>query len=290
MSAHDGRHEQLVRYLLGDVTSPEQERVEEAYVSEGEAFHELLAAEEDLIDAYVAGSLSAADRLRFEQHFLASPARRERVAFARDLARLEPRHVVAPAAPSHRPAWLPVAAVLAPMLLAGAWLLGRMSTLDERVRQAGAEREAALERGQASERRASELEQRVAGLVEDLARARAGEAAAVAAWVLAPGLERGSAAPAFPLSPTTEWVRLRLVLEDDPHPLYEVSVETADGQMVARSSRLRSRAGVGGRAVEVMVPAASLKTGTYVVSVKGTSERGASEGVANYHLRVTAAR
>ena len=87
----------------------------------------------------------------------------------------------------------------------------------------------------------------------------------MAAWVLAPGLERGSAAPAFPLSPTTEWVRLRLVLEDDPHPLYEVSVETADGQMVAHSSRLRSRAAVGGRRelMDVVVSGRTMHGGTY---------------------------
>src|SRR5262249_10211715 len=48
----------------------------------------LQAVEVDLIDAYVNDELSPAERRGFERQFLASPERRKKVAFARDLARV----------------------------------------------------------------------------------------------------------------------------------------------------------------------------------------------------------
>ena len=285
MSVSEDRDGRFVRYLLGDLTPSEEESVEKAYVSDDEAFHELLAAEEDLIDAYVAGGLSDSDRRRFEERFLVSPERRERVAFARALARLE-----SPAETASRrarlPAWLPLAAALAAITIGGAWLTGRMRAVDEEARRARGERDAALQQGREAERRVAELDHRVAGLREELAAARAGKAGAIAALVLAPGLERGASAPVLSLPATTEWVRLRLELEEDVHPLYAAAVETADGGLVARWDRLRAQPGAGGRVVDVMLPAASLADGTYLATLTGTTPRGGSEAVGNYHLRV----
>jgi hypothetical protein len=279
-----------MRYLLGDLTPSEEESVEKAYVSESEAFHQLLAAEEDLIDAYVAGSLSDSDRRRFEERFLVSPERRERVAFARALASLESPAETAPRR-ARLPAWLPLAAALAAIIIGGAWLAGRTRALDGEARRAWAERDAAVHQGREAERRVAELDHRVAGLLDELAQSRAGgKAGAIAAFALTAGLERGSAAPILALTPATEWVRLSLRLEEDVHPTYAAAVETADGSGVARWGRLRSRAGAGGRAVEIMLPAGSLSDGTYLVTLTGASGRGELEGVGNYQLRVVKAR
>ena len=103
--------EKLRRYLLGNLSPTEDDAVETAYLTSDDVFQKLLAAEEDLIDAYVAGALSEADRRRFEEHFMASPARRERVAFARALARLAPSDVSSPSPAVAAPAMLsPIAA------------------------------------------------------------------------------------------------------------------------------------------------------------------------------------
>src|SRR6185503_4369980 len=52
-----------------------------------ETFYErLLAAEGDLMDAYVRGELPAPERVQFEKSFFSSARRRERVEFARGLA------------------------------------------------------------------------------------------------------------------------------------------------------------------------------------------------------------
>src|SRR5262245_56466248 len=94
----------LARYLLGDLTEDEQVQVENRAFADGHYLATLEAVEADLIDAYVRGELSPAERLRFEQLFLASPSRRRKVDFARALATVteetEPAQPVAQARPS----------------------------------------------------------------------------------------------------------------------------------------------------------------------------------------------
>ena len=75
----------LVDYLLGRLPEAEQGRMEERLFTEDGLDEELLATADDLIHAYVSGSLSDEDRRRFETHFLAQPRHRERLAFIRDL-------------------------------------------------------------------------------------------------------------------------------------------------------------------------------------------------------------
>ncbi|MGI8997185.1 MAG: anti-sigma factor family protein [Pyrinomonadaceae bacterium] len=95
------QNELMIRYLLGELPAGEQARVEDEYFARDEAFEQLLAVEDELIDAYVSGELPARQRARFEAHFLSTPRRRERVAFARELWRASAR--VSAAEPAHVP-------------------------------------------------------------------------------------------------------------------------------------------------------------------------------------------
>ena len=114
----EANEERLVRYLLGDVPPEEQERIEARLFEEADFHEELRATGDDLIRAYLVGRLPADDRTRFETHFLASPRRRERLAFMRALldgvektsgrARPAGRRATA----GMWPVWLAVAAVL----------------------------------------------------------------------------------------------------------------------------------------------------------------------------------
>jgi hypothetical protein len=78
----------LVRYLLGNLTEEEQVQVEDRAFEDAEYLGALEAAEADLIDSYVSGELSEAERRGFEHRFLTSPQRRGKVEFARALARV----------------------------------------------------------------------------------------------------------------------------------------------------------------------------------------------------------
>jgi hypothetical protein len=70
-------------YLLGVLPEAERDSFEQSYLEDETLFQELEEIEDELIDDYVNGSLSGADTARFEQYFLRSPGRGEKLAFAR---------------------------------------------------------------------------------------------------------------------------------------------------------------------------------------------------------------
>ncbi len=93
---------QLVRrYLLGDLTGSDQENCEEKFMTGDTSLAEIEAAEDELLDEYLAGRLTESERAQFEQHFLSTPERQQKLRFAKVF-----RRYVA----SHRPAAAEVAA------------------------------------------------------------------------------------------------------------------------------------------------------------------------------------
>lgn len=73
------------RFLLGQLSLEEQGRIEELAFTDPQSFAFLQAAEDDLIDEFVYDDLSAEEKERFEQHFLAQPGRRADLRLARAL-------------------------------------------------------------------------------------------------------------------------------------------------------------------------------------------------------------
>jgi hypothetical protein len=73
--------------------------LEERGLADYDFFERLLVVENRLIDDYLAAQLSPPDRAQFEQHFLASPKRRERVEFARTFLRSMAQSSAVAAAP-----------------------------------------------------------------------------------------------------------------------------------------------------------------------------------------------
>src|SRR5262245_42701935 len=72
----------LTRYLLGDLTQAEQERLEEEFFCDNDLFIELLDTEDQLISDYLSDHLSPDDRDRFERRFLSLPDRRRTLELA----------------------------------------------------------------------------------------------------------------------------------------------------------------------------------------------------------------
>jgi len=119
----------LTAYLLGRVPADEAERLDQLSITDDDLAEALAAAETDLIDAYVNGELSAADREEFEVRFLKSGYSNNRVAFAGALqdyaaARMSTVPVVAEGRGFHlfglTGAFAAAAALL--LVIAGAWL------------------------------------------------------------------------------------------------------------------------------------------------------------------------
>ena len=76
------------RYLLNQMTEPEQIEFEEQYFADYPLFERVEIVEAELIEDYARHKLAGRELewfSAFEKHYLATPARRERIGFAQDL-------------------------------------------------------------------------------------------------------------------------------------------------------------------------------------------------------------
>jgi len=78
----------LVLYLLGSLAADQAESIDQLSVIDEDFASRVETIEADLIDAYVAGQLSGRTLEDFTSRYLASPRRRERVAFATDFQKM----------------------------------------------------------------------------------------------------------------------------------------------------------------------------------------------------------
>jgi CHAT domain-containing protein/tetratricopeptide (TPR) repeat protein len=76
-------HERIRRYLLGQLGDSAREEIEQQIIVDEDLFEELLVAEDELIDEYLSDRLNAGERTAFEQHFLATPERHDKLKFGR---------------------------------------------------------------------------------------------------------------------------------------------------------------------------------------------------------------
>ena len=118
------------RYLLGAVTEDERATIEQDYFEDEDALDRVAAAEDELIEDYLADRLSPNNRRRFEQGYLAAPGHCARVETVRRLIARgagQPAHQPIPA---ERPrlrssvslTWLAAAASVVLVASAALWL------------------------------------------------------------------------------------------------------------------------------------------------------------------------
>lgn len=85
MNARLTNHERIKGYLLGQLAEEDESKVEIRLLTDRDFFEELSILENELIDQYLAGTLSVSDRQSFESHFVLSSERWRKVRFARAL-------------------------------------------------------------------------------------------------------------------------------------------------------------------------------------------------------------
>jgi hypothetical protein len=308
------------RFLLGELSEAEREPLEEAFFTDDDAFERMLAAEDELFDAYARGELSPAERARFEGRFLASPRGRERLRFARDL--IDAATAARRAQPAPRPSFFaalrgrgagPRLAFAAAALVAAAcfaWLLSERARVGGELRQLRDERAALRGRVEELERRAAGEQARSAELLAQLEGERARPAPevvrpeddaarpeqpspnkggrqtprpSVVAFVLTPGLVRGGGGRTLAVPRGASSVALRLNVEAGAFESYRAVIETAGGREVWRADALSPR----GATVRLPpLPATALPPGDYVLLLSGKRPDGNYEGAADYSFRV----
>lgn len=264
--ALDGTDGRLGRYLLGDLTPEEEERVELEYLTRDDAMALVEEAEDDLVDDYARARLSPRDARRFEERLLSRPGMAARVAFARALAAQQPPRDRSLARP-----WLAwAAAVLLAVVSTG---LG--SGLYRQRRVAAEADAAARERIAALERTVTEQQARLQAVPPPAEAPRVVE--------LKDGVHRGEGSARNELEvPGEAWIRLRLLVGEHLYASYAATLETAEGRRLASLPAVRRDAPA---AAEVMVPGALLREGAYVVILEGVEGR-ARDTVGGFPVQV----
>lgn len=319
MKHDDDNEDLLARYLLGQLSVSEQERIEQAYIADAGLQERLAVVEDELIDNYACGRLAAAERADFEKHFLNSPRRHERVAFARawqQLVSAAPPALPAESRPqpaaARRPArrvviWLLAATVL--LAIGSLWLIVETTRLRKELAQSQAER-AVLAQSEAELRQQVDDERaRREALSQQLAESRPepprpGEPGSdrlsqplspVATFVLTAGLARDTdERQTLNLPRTAEHVRLQLLFRENnanrpPGPAanqasYRATLRTPEGRDVLSRDGLKAQPK--GAARIVVLPAVSLADGDYILTLERRTDANDYEAVAEYAFAV----
>ena len=87
MTLNQNERETIRSYLLGKLDQIQLTQVEQRLLTVHSFYDELLMAEDELTDQYLANALTNEERIEFETHFLSTPERRQKLRFARSLKR-----------------------------------------------------------------------------------------------------------------------------------------------------------------------------------------------------------
>lgn len=274
MKLDNNNKEVYVRYLLGDQPESERERLEQEYFANPEVLQELSSAEDDLIDAYVRGALSARQRQHFEQYYLDSGSKRQRVEFARTLwAGMKDQDRLGSEGNMKHPAvWSFVVSksAVAAALSVAFILLIVVELQNWRLRSDVSQGKSEQVRLQ---NQIEQLRQESAALQDELTIRRSWPLKAegvTISMLLLPNSERGGGFKVHPLSIPDHTASIVLVLDLEQHlgGSYRALLETAEGVEMCSFESLKSHPlENGNQAIFLNFPPGSLKRGNFVIRV-----------------------
>jgi hypothetical protein len=278
------------RYLLGEASDEECAVVEQDYLAHADAIDRIAAAEDDLIEDYLANQLSSGERALFERSYLSAPHHRIRVDTIRRLiAHGSPSAQVPTAVPALRETAriIPIRrltpqtqkqllALAASLILAAsvAWvmfsLFGRRPAdvvVDNRSPQP------------------STTVQPDRGTTTPAAAPR------IFALTLSPVAVRsgsGNAAVAVPAGTTTLVIRLETDTGSRTLTAGRASIRTVGGHEVWQGPVGTERNPARGTIARLDVPAGRLPADDYLITLYGATRTGAEQEWAQYFLRIRA--
>jgi hypothetical protein len=301
------------RYLLGDLPEEDRLEVETLLLEDGAAFDQVASVEEELIDEYVRGGLSASERSNLERGFLSS----RQGALLADLSRnldlsasrrssggwrsfLRNRLLAPLQAEIAVPRYTLALASLAILLIVGGfgWYIRRIQNRNV----AGVSEQELREQLTREQARGDELsgrlarEQQLRGSTEqELAALRSGNrndlpgsphADETLIARLSPGSTRGQGTRnKVELKDSTVRVSLQLDLAGDNHDSYQASINDGHSEQ-ALPDRLQAKRVRGRNVVTVNLPASRLSPGDYAIVLSGKETNGQYEPAETYSFKV----
>lgn len=247
---------EIRRYLLGTLSPEQAAEFEARLLLDGEVYEELLIAEDELIDQFIEGEMSPAERKAVETYFLRAPERKKQLSFARTLKsyisantsqkpaeppkKLSFRDLLFPRNPAFA---LSLTAALVLIIVGGVWLASRLNQTSPHQ--------------------------------------------AIWAVELTPGLQRdGGEITSLAIPANTDTIRLELDLADDQFQSYQAEVLDISGRSVMTGKNLKAQTSKGRRIVPLEVKAALLSPGDYRAKLSGLSADGRVESLDTYPFKV----
>lgn len=240
------------RYLLGELDESAQEALEKRLMVNDDDFQEFLIAEDEIVDDFCAGKLSATEVEKYHHHFLATPERRTQHRFGAALR----KHIAADRAhwrPFGRVWKLTWAAAAVALVALAVWSIRTTQRAPFRLEQPGPRAEGST-----------------------------------VAFFLTTGSLRGLTPEMQTITVPTgvALVELQLDLPSGTRGDREVTLEDARSGSVLAEGTLPVRTLEGQQVVVATVPAELLSPGDYLVVLRAHSEAGGSRASRTYEFRV----
>ncbi|MDZ7292990.1 MAG: hypothetical protein ONB44_17665 [candidate division KSB1 bacterium] len=325
MEKRHGIDQEILKYLLGELSAEEKATLEERYLTDGDYFEHLLDAEDELIRQYVRDQLAGRERQLFVKHFLSIPCNQERVKFAQALysylTKEQPHEGAAKFAWRERMAsWLNAfAAFLTPrtavlkwayaaammvMIFSTSWLLIKTNELGTRIADYESERQALVQQerdwrqqlaAQQEQRNklAAQLQEeqsRRAELEKELSQQRPSRSAFFA-MTLQPGVARGEQeANRFDRRQLeqAQVIKIQLSLQNPKeYKSYRVFLETASEDTIWSQYQLHPQQTGKGPILVLLLPTSILSDDEYLITVRGVTPAREIELVESYYLSLT---
>lgn len=293
----------LKRYLLGEASSNECDKIERECLANKEFFEQLLVVEDDLIDEYARGELNATERKRFERQLLATPGQRERLLNARVLLAEARAKRSAPVSSkqflSDRwTSWLGVlgqrnalAFVTLLLLIISAGIAVRIWQRNAELKRIQAQSQPPLEkqpepRATLQAQQSDERQQLPKKAESPVIPTRTERAPQVAAFVLPMTLTRGDSAATFVLKPGIETVRLQAKVAHGSYKTYRAELQSADGDHIQSFMVVKPRRTANRDVLLLNVPAKLLSRSDYILKLSVIGESGRLEEAGFFSFRI----
>lgn len=310
-----------MRYLLGTLSEEEREQLEEQYFSDFDDFENIEIAEDDVVDRYVRGKLTASEVENFEKVLAASPRLDERVKLARILTNKIELQQQVPEVPAkavtvkeaEKPGWwnrwfgsglqltpafraamgtaMVVVLFTGPLLIYG-WMNSRRASqqlasdkarLELEIRQLKDEIRAEQSRSnEALVARQNEVKQLEERLAQ-LETQRTETPAIVTPITLASGALRSGGSQDFVVKPNSSAVEITLQVQTNEHSYYNVIVRNPERGVVHRALRLQPRNTAAGPTITFRVPANKMSPSDYSIRLEAA---GSNDPIDDYFFRV----
>ncbi len=296
--------ENLIRYLLGELSEIEQAAVEERFITDSEIYTLLCEVESDLIADYLRKRLEPRERERFERYYLTTPDIRLRVQVADVLLRRIDQEVVkqrskvsvfetlsresaSTSNPSYKWALgLMGAAAVLSIVLGGGWLVKGSRQLPieaNAIRLDSMRREMELlkEIDGAKQRNvelAQEIDKLRMRLQPQTTKSPLGTTLPVTIkHVMVDGTLRGgdgSITPPLVILPQTDKVELIYKMEDSGYPSYRADIQSSGGAKIWSNESISPKLNHSVATFTITLSASEFTTGAYTLTLSGVNNTG----------------